>query len=456
MLNTDTIAALVSGPVYSGVGVIRISGPDALPIGCSLLRVKGRQPATMEPRRVYYGFVSDHDEPLDEVLAFYMKAPHSFTAEDVVEIQCHGGPFIIGKILSAIYRMGARPAEPGEFSKRAFLGGRIDLSQAEAIMDLIHSKNDFSMKNSLRGVTGVQSGRIRSIREKLLHETAYIEAALDDPEHMSLDGYSEQLSKRVKEAEQEIGRLIESFESGKLLAEGISAAIVGKPNVGKSSILNMLLGENRAIVTDIAGTTRDSLEETVKLSGLLLRLIDTAGIRSTEDYIESLGVEKSKEHMERADLILFVLDSSRPFDDGDKNILSLIKDKPCLILLNKTDLPPNSSFGERLNIPGIPVIEFSAKTGVGLTELEKEITRLFDFGSIQNSEAVITNTRHRQLLEQALASLREVEKSIALQLPEDFFTIDLMDAYRLLGLILGEELEEDLVNEIFAKFCMGK
>lgn len=456
MVNTDTIAALVSGPVYSGVGVIRISGPDALSIGCRLLKINDRQLPDMTPRHVYYCFASDGDEMIDEVLAFYMKAPHSFTTEDVVEIQCHGGSFIIGKILSAVYHMGARAAEPGEFTKRAFLGGRIDLSQAEAVMDLIHSQNEFSLKNSLKGITGVQSNIIRKLREKLLHETAYIEAALDDPEHMSLDGYPAQLDIKLTEIEQKIENLISSFENGRLLTEGVSVAIVGKPNVGKSSILNMLLGENRAIVTDIAGTTRDSLEETTRLSGLLLRLIDTAGIRSTEDYIEALGVEKSKKHIEKADLILFVLDSTRPFDDCDENILPLIKDKPCIVLLNKTDLPVNNLLEDKLHMLNIPIISFSAKTGAGISELEQEITRLFNFGSIQNSEAVITNARHKQLLEQTLCSICEVKNSIAMQLPEDFFTIDLMDAYRLLGLILGEEIEDDLVNEIFAKFCMGK
>lgn len=361
------------------------------------------------------------------------------------------------KILDTVIKYGARPAQPGEFTKRAFLNGRIDLSQAEAVIDVINAKNEYALKSSVSQLKGNIQKAIREIREAIIYQIAYIESALDDPEHISIDGYGETLYKEVKKQEEKIDRLLLSVKEGKLVKEGIKTVIVGKPNAGKSSLLNTLLGEERAIVTDIAGTTRDILEETILLHGISLRIIDTAGIRDTEDVVEKIGVEKAIDSAKDADLVLFVVDSSIPLDENDREIMELLKDKKAIVILNKADLEQVVTEGELQEITAHPVVSVSAKEEQGIDLLEDQIKELFFQGDLAfNDEIYITNARHKAALEEARKSLEMVENSIEMQMPEDFFSIDLMNAYEALGSIIGEAVGEDLVNEIFSKFCTGK
>ena len=402
----------------------------------------------------------DGEEILDEVMVAVMKAPNSYTREDTVEINCHGGVLIVQKILGAVVRQGARLAEPGEFTKRAFLNGRIDLAKAEAVMDIIHSRNEFALKSSMQQLKGSVSDCIRRMREEILYEIAFIESALDDPEHISTDGYPQKLSRKVEELLARCTKLIDSADNGKVLKEGINTVIVGKPNAGKSSLMNLLVGEEKAIVTDVAGTTRDILEESIRLHGIGLHIIDTAGIRSTEDVVEKIGVERAMKIASDADLILYVVDSSVELDESDEEILDLIRDKKCIVLLNKTDLlsvVEEEELRKRLGYTDISVIRTSTKDNTGMEEFENTIKKMFYSGILtMNEEVVITNMRHKQALEEARESLLMVRKSLEDEMPEDFYSIDLMSAYASLGLILGEEVGEDLVNEIFSKFCMGK
>ena len=361
------------------------------------------------------------------------------------------------RILDLVMRSGARPAEPGEFTKRAFLNGRIDLSQAEAVMDLIQSRNKMALKSSVSQLQGSVRQQIEKLRSRILYETAFLEAALDDPEHISLDGYAEKLYKTVEEIEGEIEKLLKSSENGRILREGIKTVILGKPNAGKSSLLNVLLGEERAIVTEIEGTTRDVLEEQLQLGDLSLSLLDTAGIRSTEDIVEQIGVERAKKQAEDADLILYVADSSRPLDESDEEILDLLKGRKALVLLNKSDLESAITPQMMEKRTNHKVLLISAKEEQGIRELEEEIRSLFFQGELDfNDEVLITNVRHKTALQKAKESLSMVMDSIQNGMPEDFYTIDLTDAYQALGTILGEEMGEDLINEIFGKFCMGK
>ena len=406
---------------------------------------------------IHYGWIEENGQTLDEVLVMLMKAPHSYTGEDTVEIDCHGGILAVRRVLEAVCRNGARPAEPGEFTKRAFLNGRIDMSQAEAVMDIISAKNEYALKSSLNQLKGSIRQVIEDIRKKLIYEIARIESALDDPEHMSLDGYGEELSPVVKEQKQKIERLLEKSDQGKLMQEGIKTVIVGKPNAGKSSLLNLLAGEEKAIVTDIAGTTRDVVEETVNIQGITLRILDTAGIRESSDQVEKIGIERAKEHAMDADLILYVADSSVPLDENDREILRMISRKKAIILLNKSDLEPVLESKELEKYVNAPILSISAKEREGLEELEARIREMFFQGDISfNDEIYITNARQKKALEDARKSLEYVENSIENQMPEDFYSIDLMGAYEALGTILGENLGEDLVNEIFSKFCTGK
>ena len=399
----------------------------------------------------------DGDKLLDEVIVLLMRGPHSYTAEDTVEIDCHGGTFVMRKILELVIRNGARPAEPGEFTKRAFLNGRIDLSQAEAVIDVIQAKNEYALKSSLSQLKGSVLTSIKEIRSSILYHIAYIESALDDPEHISLDGYSEKLAQTVEEEKKKIRRLADSFDEGKMIREGIRTVILGKPNAGKSSLLNLLLGEDRAIVTDIAGTTRDVLEEYINLHGITLKIADTAGIRQTEDIVEKIGVSKAKEMAADADLILYVVDSSVPLDENDEEIIKILQEKKTIVLYSKTDLESAIDIEDLKSRINQPVIPISAKEETGITDLEEKIRELFFRGEVDfNDEVYITNERHRQELLKAQESLSLVENSIESGMPEDFYSIDLTDAYESLGRILGESLGEDLVNEIFSKFCMGK
>ena len=386
-----------------------------------------------------------------------MRAPRTFTGEDTVEIDCHGGVYAMKRVLETVLKNGAEIAGPGEFTKRAFLNGRLDLSQAEAVMDVIQAKNDYALKSSMEQLRGSVQKAIRDIREKLIYHIAYIESALDDPEHISLDGYPQELLEVVDKEQQEVKRLLKSSSDGKIIQEGIQTVILGKPNAGKSSLLNLLLGENRAIVTDIAGTTRDILEEYITLHGITLKITDTAGIRETEDIVEKIGVDKAREMAQKADLILYVVDSSVPLDENDEEIMSMLGGKKAIILYNKTDLTPVIPLEELRKKTGHPVIPISAKEETGIMELEDKVKEMFFGGELSfNDEVYITNARHKAALEEADKSLDLVRNSIEMGMPEDFFSIDLMNAYENLGKILGESVGEDLVNEIFSKFCMGK
>lgn len=459
MNHTDTIAAAATAMGSAGIGIIRISGTDAFAVLEKVFRPKNEKKVMSEQPgyTVHYGMAVDGEQVLDEVLVMLMRGPHSYTAEDTAEIDCHGGWLVMQKILEAVLKNGARAAEPGEFTKRAFLNGRMDLSQAEAVMDLIQSKNEMALKSSLAQLKGNVRQEIEKLRAQILYEMAFVEAALDDPEHISLDGYSEELLEKMRGIAAEVERLLKSSESGRMLKEGIKTVILGKPNAGKSSLLNVLLGEERAIVTEIAGTTRDVLEEQLQLGEVSLQLLDTAGIRSTEDVVEQIGVERARKQAEDADLILYVADSSRVLDESDEEILKLLEGKKALVLLNKSDLDPVITPQIMRERTGHPVLVISAKEGAGIQELEEKIRSLFFRGEVDfNDEVLITNLRQKQALMDASKSLSMVIESIENGMPEDFFTIDLKDAYTSLGFIIGEEIGDDLANEIFGKFCMGK
>lgn len=462
MYQEDTIAAVATGMTESGIGIIRISGKDSIKVGNKIFRTASGKSIleTVESHTFHHGFAVDKkDHIIDEVMIVVMKAPKSYTGEDTVEIHCHGGVLVMQKILETSINAGARLAEPGEFSKRAFLNGKMDLSKAEAVMDVIHSQNEYALSSSVNQLRGILSEKVKGLREKILYEIAFIESALDDPEHVSFDGYSDDLFLKIKEMLYVLEKLINSAEDGKLIKEGINTVIIGKPNVGKSSLLNILVGEERAIVTDIAGTTRDILQETIKLHGITLNIIDTAGIRNTEDAVEKIGVEKALMYAENSDLILYVVDVSSELDENDKNILSLLNDKKVIVLLNKSDLSAIIKEDDLKEfIPeDVRIIRTSAVDHRGFDEFEETVENMFFQGQIKsNNEIVITNVRHKVALQEAFDSLNLVKKSIEDGMSEDFYSIDLMSAYASLGRIIGEEVDDDLVEEIFSKFCLGK
>ena len=454
-----TIAAISTAMSASGIGIIRISGENAMDVISRIYRSKGGKKKIKEvpTHTIHYGYIYDGEELIDEVLVMIMHAPRTFTGEDTVEIDCHGGVYAMQRVLDTVLKNGAEIAEPGEFTKRAFLNGRMDLSQAEAVMDVIQAKNEYALRSSMDQLRGSVQKAIRDIREKLIYHIAYIESALDDPEHISLDGYPQELLEVVDNEQKEVKRLLKTSSDGKMIQEGIQTVILGKPNAGKSSLMNVLVGEERAIVTDIAGTTRDILEETIVLHGISLRMIDTAGIRDTEDKVEQIGVGRAKEYAKDADLILYVVDSSRPLDENDEEIMEILEDKKAIVLLNKTDLEQKVTEEMLKEKLSHPVVSISAKEEQGIDVLEQEIKNMFFEGELSfNDEVYITNMRHKTALEEALDSLKMVENSIEMQMPEDFFSIDLMNAYESLGSIIGEAVGEDLVNEIFSKFCTGK
>ena len=406
----------------------------------------------------------DGEETVDEVLVMVMRGPRTFTGEDTVEINCHGGTYVVSRVLETVLKAGARPAEPGEFTKRAFLNGKMDLSQAEAVIDVITSENEYALQSSISQLKGSVKNRIKEIREKIIYHTAFIETALDDPEHISVDGYGEVLKEAAEEVIDQLKELIDSSDDGRIMKEGIQTVILGKPNAGKSSLLNILAGHDRAIVKDIEGTPRDVLEEQIRLQGLTLNIIDTAGIRQTDDIVEKMGVDKAKEYAKEADLIIYVVDASRNLDENDEKIFDLIYDKRTVILLNKSDLDTvvtEEMIRERISQKGvqkqIPVIAISAKEEQGIKELENTVKGMFVKGDLSfNEEVYITNARQKNALVNARESMKKVIFSIDTGMPEDFYSIDLMDAYESLGNITGESIGEDLVNEIFSKFCMGK
>jgi tRNA modification GTPase len=456
---TDTIAAISTSTGNSGIGIIRVSGDEAIEIVNKIFKSnkEGKRLINVKSHTVNYGNIVDGDKVLDQVLVLVMKNPHSYTGEDTVEIDCHGGMLILKKVLDLVIKNGAKSAAPGEFTKRAFLNGRLDLSQAEAVMDLINSQNDFALNSSIEQLKGGVSEKIKEIRSDVIYHIAFIESALDDPEHISLDGYDNEISEMINKNISKIKKMIDTFDNGRIMKEGIKTVILGKPNAGKSSLLNRMLGEERAIVTDIEGTTRDTLEENINLNGLSLKIIDTAGIRNTDDKVEQIGVNKAKEIAEGADLIIYVVDGSKDIDENDKVILEIIKNKKVIVLLNKTDIDRVVDIEQLNEIPKEDIIEFSAKAGLGMDELEEKIKDMFYSGEITfNDQVYITNARHKEALENSYNSLLKVKESVDAGMPEDFYSIDLMDAYEQLGLIIGESVEDDLVNEIFSKFCMGK
>ena len=454
-----TIAAISTAMSASGIGIVRMSGPESMDVISRIYRSKngGKNIKEVKSHTIHYGYIFDGEEVVDEVLVMVMRAPRTYTGEDTVEIDCHGGVYAMKKVLETVLRNGAQIAEPGEFTKRAFLNGRLDLSQAEAVMDVIQAKSAVALKSSLQQLKGSVLRAIKEIRSSILYQIAFIESALDDPEHISLEGYPEKLRKIVDEEYEKVETLLKSTDDGRMIQEGIKTVILGKPNAGKSSLLNFLVGEDRAIVTDIAGTTRDTLEEYISLHGISLRIIDTAGIRETEDVVEKIGVGKAKKMAEDADLILYVVDSSLPLDENDREIMELLGGRKSIVIYNKTDLESAVDIKELKEKTGSPVIPVSVVEETGITELEETIKKMFFRGEISfDDEVYITNARHKTALEEALESLKMVRESIETGMSEDFFSIDLMSAYESLGKIVGESVGEDLVNEIFSRFCVGK
>lgn len=454
-----TIAAISTAMSASGIGIVRISGEEAMDVIAKIYRSRNgkKDIREVQSHTIHYGFIYDGEEVVDEVLVMIMRGPHTYTGEDTVEIDCHGGVYAMKRVLETVLKNGAVIAEPGEFTKRAFLNGRLDLSQAEAVMDVIQAKNSMALKSSVEQLKGSVQRAVKEIRARLLHQIAYIETALDDPEHFDLTGYPQELQGIVEKESENIGVLLKTADDGRMIQEGIKTVILGKPNAGKSSLLNFLVGEDRAIVTEIAGTTRDILEEYISLNGITLRVIDTAGIRETEDVVEKIGVGKAKQMAEDADLILYVVDSSLPLDENDHEIMELLSGRKSIVIYNKTDLTPAVDIENLKFRTGSPVIPISVVEETGISQLEDEIKRMFFHGELSfNDEVYITNARHKAALEEAKESLKLVLGSIEMGMPEDFFSIDLMNAYESLGRIVGESVGEDLVNEIFSKFCVGK
>lgn len=469
-MNEDTIAGIASG-MGGGIGIIRVSGEEALKLAGKIFRtgkyIKDvNQNLTWDEdyfqkkssHTIHYGFIVDQDDHIvDEVMVLLMKAPGSYTREDVVEIDSHGGAYVVQKILKILLKVGARLAEPGEFTKRAFLNGRIDLSQAEAVMKMISSQNDFALSSALHQLEGNLSGEIEQIRQQILHQLGFLETALDDPEHIPLEGYADTLKQEVKNFILQLDQLLDRFDDGRMKSEGINTIIVGKPNAGKSSLMNRMLREERAIVTEIAGTTRDVLEEKIVLGDIFLNLMDTAGIHETEDVVEHLGVSKAVKYLEEADFVIYVVDASVPLSEEDDQIISMLDQKQGVVLLNKSDLTTVITEEEMKQKISWHVISFSNETGNGMEQLEKYMKQSFLKGDISyNDQIYLTSIRHKEAVEHARNSLLQVLQTIEDGMPEDFYSIDLMDAYQSLGLINGETATEDLINKIFQDFCVGK
>ncbi len=460
----DTICAIATAMIDAGIGIIRVSGEKSIDI-VSKLYIDAKGDFSLnnyQSHTINYGFIVDENKnKIDEVMVSVMKAPRTYTREDVVEINTHGGRIIMETIINLLISNGCRLAEPGEFTKRAFLNGRIDLTRAEAVMDLISAQNAFAMKNSELQLDGALFKRIDSLRKEILYEMAFIESAIDDPENYDLTGYDERLSEKNHDWISKLDSLINSSEEGIIRKDGIKTVIIGKPNAGKSSLLNKLAGEEKAIVTEIEGTTRDIIEETIRLGDFVLRVMDTAGIRDTEDKVEKIGVERAVKYAQNADLILYIIDSTDKTVSEDKRIKDIINKKHVIVLLNKNDMSDSISILEKdiHNIYGfeIPVIKTSMVEETGIEELKRIITDMFFNGSITPKEEVyVTNLRQKEALINAYDSLKKVEASINAMMSEDFYSIDLMNAYAFLGEIIGQEVDEDLVEEIFSKFCMGK
>lgn len=454
----DTITAISTGNTNSGISIIRISGPDAFSVVKKVFRAKNEEGwQEGKSHTVHYGHIIDGSNIIDEVLVLLFRAPKSYTREDVVEIDCHGGTIVTKRVLETILKQGARLAEPGEFTKRAFLNGRIDLTQAEAVMDVIDSTNRMALQQSEQQLSGKMKVRIREIRMLILDDIAYIEAALDDPEHISIDEYSNDLEIHMKKARDEIKELCQTYKNGRIVREGINTIILGQPNTGKSTLLNLFAGEERAIVTEIPGTTRDLLEVPVLLEGLPLNVIDTAGLRETSDYVEKIGVERAFDKAEQADLILYLFDASKEPDSKDFEFLTKYRNKKMIILLNKSDTKKHLDKKRFFELTGREAIEVSAKYREGIEDVKARIQEMFFNGMEIDSEPVyVTSERHQEALKEALSSLEKAIESQQSGISEDFISIDLNGAYQALGKIIGETMDEDLVNRIFEKFCLGK
>ena len=458
-MSSDTIAAIATAMSPSGIGIVRISGDEALAIIDRIYRSKNNNVRLddCKSHTIHYGYIYDGDEVVDEVMVLLMKAPNSYTREDTVEIDCHGGVYVMKRILETVIKYGARPAEPGEFTKRAFLNGRLDLTQAESVIDVINAKNDYALKSSLNQLKGSVHEEVKKIRDEIIYQIAFIESALDDPEHISLEGYPEKLHKIVDNNVENVDKLLKSFDNGRILKEGINTVIVGKPNAGKSSLLNILVGQEKAIVTEIAGTTRDVLEEQINLNGITLNVMDTAGIRSTSDVVEKIGVDRARKYAVNADLVIYVIDASTELDENDYEIMKLLQEKKAIVLLNKSDLDTKVQPEEVKKYLDKKVISISAKNNTGIDEFEDTIKEMFFQGEVTfNDEVYSINVRQKNSLQIVLEHLKQVNQSIEDGMAEDFFSIDLMGAYEELGKIIGESVEDDLVEEIFSKFCMGK
>ena len=454
----DTIAAVATAMGEGGIGIVRISGENALSIlekvFCS---VKNRP---TENRKLTYGFVTDNftGEKIDEVMAVYMKAPHSYTAEDVVEIQCHGSIVSLRKILALVLKNGARLAEPGEFTKRAFLNGRLDLSQAEAVIDLVRAKSDKTFDVALSQLEGSFSKKIKEIRSDLVDILVNITVNIDYPdEDIEVITY-ENLISGLGNVKAKVDSLLATADTGRILREGLNIAIIGKPNVGKSSLMNALLRETRAIVTEIPGTTRDTIEEALTIRNIPVKLTDTAGIRHTDDVIEKIGIEKSKESFNKADLVIFMVDNSRPLDDEDREIIEYIGDRKVLAVINKTDLENRLDISEiKRKLPNGIFIETSMAREDGISRIEDEIENLVYGGKVkQNDSMMVTNVRHKALLEEASSALRDAASMAGAGEALEFLEIDVNRACEALGEIIGEAVNEDIINEVFARFCLGK
>lgn len=460
--NKDTIAAIATPAGNSGIGIIRISGDNAIETADKVIRSRSGKSLdlfSVNSHTVHYGYVYDDEkkEILDEVLCTVYRTPRSYTSEDTVEINCHGGMFVLNRVLSLILSKGIRLAEPGEFTRRAFLNGRIDLSQAESVMDLISSENEFSRSNSLSQLRGSIKETVTEIREIIIHETAFIEAALDDPEHYNIDDdHKRKLKEKINNILLSLSDILKNSDNVRFLKNGINTVITGKPNVGKSSLLNMFAGYDRAIVTNVPGTTRDVITERVSVDEIILNIIDTAGIHESDDEVENIGIKKAEGEIEKSDLVLFMTDASGNLDDEDIDILRKLNNKTCIAILNKTD--KGIVLNEHIikDISDIPVIQMSIKEKTGINELKEKIKELFIKEEIRNDEIYITNKRQEELFRKAYNSLMMVNNSIDDNMSEDVYTVDLMDAYFFLGEIIGEDISDDLADRIFSEFCMGK
>lgn len=458
MIQTDTIAAVSTGMASAGISIIRLSGDRAIEIADSVFRGKKGPLSAAASYTMHYGYIYDEARMLDEVLVSVMRAPGTYTREDVIEINCHGGIAVTREVLRVVLKQGARLAEPGEFTRRAFINGRIDLSQAEAVMDLIQSGNRAAMDASLRQLRGSLRETIERNKDAILQTIAGIEAALDDPEHYDTgEDFRNSIQKDVSDIYQEMRHLADTFENGRVIREGIRAVIVGKPNAGKSSIMNVLLGENRAIVTDIAGTTRDTLEESLKMDGLLLHIVDTAGIRETADTIEKIGMERALSAVQEADLVIYVVDGSVPLDENDYAIIEKIRGRKVITLINKSDLQATVSVEKMQSLLSSPVLQVSAKEHEGMDAFSEEVKKMFEAGQLKaGEETFLTNLRHYEEICAAADSLSLAIDSLKNGMPEDFLTIDLMDAYHALANVVGEDVGDDLIDRIFSNFCVGK